>query len=85
MLTIFPNVEGNCSSYVLKFLKAKCTRQSSHNNVFIFNFYICILSYPNTTCSSNHHHNDCMAICALGHTYVRLHVADIQKISCRYL
>ena len=88
MLKIFPNVVGNCSSYV-KILEIQVlqrgTRQSSHNNVFIFNFYVSIISCLNTTCPPSHHHNGFMAICVLGHTYVRLHVAGIQNILCRKL
>ena len=33
--------------------------------------------------SPSHHHNGSMAICTPGHTYVRLHIAGIQKILSR--
>ena len=32
------------------------------------------------SCPPGRHHNGCMAVCVLGHTYLRLHVAGIQKI-----
>ena len=88
MLKIFPNVVGNCSSYnkILEIqVLQRGTRQTNHNNVFIFNFYISILNCLNTTCPPSHHHNGCMAICVLGYTYVRLHLAGIQNIFCRTL
>ena len=75
ILKIFTNVVGNCSSYV-KILESQGLQrgsgQSNHNNLFTFNFYIFIFSF--------HHRNSCMAIGALGHTYVRLHVAGIQNV-----
>ena len=88
MLKIFPNIVGNCSSYVKisesQVLERGAT-QSNQNNVFIFNFYICILSCHNTTCPLSHHRNGCMENCALGHMYVRLHFVGIQKMLRRYL
>ena len=61
------------------------TRRSNLNNVFTFDFYICILSCLNTIYPPCHHCNACIAICAFDHTYVELHVAGIQKILCRHL
>ena len=43
--------------------------------------YYCL----NTKCPPSHHHNVCIATSTLGHTFVWLHVASIQKILCKHL
>ena len=53
--------------------------------VIIFNFQICILCCLSTAYPPSHQHNGCMENCALGHTFVRLHVTGIQKGLCIYL